>query len=90
MTKTLLTAVLLAAPGLALAQTTPNNSRVQPIPSQTNLQDQANQSMQPPNARSTDRGTGLGQADKIPTPTFGNSMSGTPAARTVPHSDPAR
>lgn len=82
MSKSVLAALLLlAAPALALAQSTPNNSRVQPIPNQTNLQGQANQNMQPLNAQGSTSGTSLGQADRIPTPTLGNGMSRIPDQR---------
>ena len=90
MTKILIAALFVAAgPVLALAQSTPNNSRVEPMPSQTNLQDQANQNMQPQNARPTQSGPGLGQANAIPTPTMNNKpMSATPGDQTVPHAQP--
>ncbi len=81
--------LLAATPGLALAQTTPNDSPSQPTPSQTNLQ--ARRTRAAAAERAADRpGAGLGQADSIPTPTLGHSMSGTPADRSVPHTNPGR
>jgi hypothetical protein len=68
-------ALLLAAPAAAFAQAQPNNSMSQPIPNQTNLQDQANGQQQPRNAHRVTGGAGLGQANSVPTPTLHNQNS---------------
>ena len=73
MIKALLTVLLVAAPGLALAQSggqTATGSVTQPMPNQANPQAQANRQRQPANAHAVTSGPGLGQAATIPTPTL--------------------
>lgn len=83
MNKALLAALLMAIPGLALAQSQPSANQGDP-------QVQANERMQPLNAQPVERGAGLGQANTMPTPALQQPMTPVQNQRTIPHSDPIR